>query len=130
MYTNRIERGDLFLADLRPVQGSEQGGIRPVLVLQNDIGNRHSPTLIVAAVTSRKKAKIPIHVELEKSCGLFQHSVVLLEQIRTIDKGRLKKYIGYVDAITMRQIDRALAESIGLIQHDALDKIGTNKGEF
>ena len=112
-----VIRGDLFYADLSPVRGSEQGGIRPVLVIQNDTGNRHSPTVIVAAITSRTtKAAIPTHVSLDKTlCGLKQDSTVLTEQIRTIDKRRLKERMGQLDERSMGQIDNALSVSFGLI---------------
>lgn len=111
-----VIRGDLFYADLSPVRGSEQGGIRPVLVIQNDTGNRHSPTVIVAAITSRTtKAAIPTHVSLDKTlCGLKQDSTVLTEQIRTIDRSRLKEYIGHLDRRQMGGVDRAMAASLGL----------------
>lgn len=112
-----IRRGDIFFANLNPVVGSEQGGTRPVLVLQNDIGNRHSPTTIVAAVTSRiKKAKLPTHVELTKEMSrLDKDSVVLLEQLRTIDKRRLKERVAHLSDDTMSRIDRALEISLGLV---------------
>ena len=94
-----VKRGDIYYADLSPVVGSEQGGIRPVLIVQNDIGNRYSPTVIAAAITSqREKAKLPTHIEVcGESCGLAKNSVVLLEQIRTIDKRRLKEHMGTLD---------------------------------
>lgn len=112
----RVLRGDLYYADLSPVVGSEQGGVRPVLVIQNDRGNLHSPTLIVAAVTSRlTKAAIPTHVSLEKSSGgLRQDSTVLAEQIRTIDRNRLKEYIGHLDGRQMADIDGAMRISLGM----------------
>ena len=111
-----VIRGDLFYADLSPVRGSEQGGIRPVLVIQNDTGTRHSPTVIVAAITSRTtKAAIPTHVSLDKTlCGLKQDSTVLTEQIRTIDKRRLREHMGRLDAAMMNQVDNAIAVSFGL----------------
>ena len=111
-----IKRGELYYADLSPVFGSEQGGIRPVLVVQNDIGNKYSPTVIAAAITSKlDKAKLPTHVELcATDYGLQKDSVILLEQIRTIDKSRLENYIGKVNKDTMRKIDQALAVSVGL----------------
>ena len=111
-----IKRGDVFYADLNPVVGSEQGGVRPVLV-QNDIGNRYSPTTIVAAVTSRiKRAKLPTHVELPASQGnLAFDSVVLMEQLRTIDKARLLQHICTLDGDTMRRVNRAAEISLGLI---------------
>ena len=106
----QIKRGDIFYADLSPVTGSEQGGIRPVLIIQNDVGNRHSPTVICAAITSRmNKAKLPTHVEVDASrYELVKNSVVLLEQIRTIDKKRLKDFICHVDKNLMRQVEEAL----------------------
>lgn len=112
-----IRRGDIFFANLNPVIGSEQGGTRPVLVLQNDIGNRHSPTTIVAAVTSRiKKAKLPTHVELRRELShLDKDSVVLLEQLRTIDRRRLKERVAHLDQETMRLVDSALEISLGLV---------------
>ncbi|MDK2992737.1 MAG: mRNA interferase MazF [Clostridiales bacterium] len=113
-----IKRGDLFYADLSPVVGSEQGGVRPVLVVQNDIGNKYSPTVIVAAITSQiNKAKLPTHVEINASdYGLPKDSVILLEQIRTIDKKRLREKIGYLSAETMKKVDEALQISFGLIE--------------
>lgn len=111
-----VSRGDLFFADLNPVVGSEQGGRRPVVVLQNDIGNQYSPTTIVAAITSRlKKAKLPTHVEIgAEKFNLAKNSVVLLEQLRTIDKKRLGERIGHFDPETMKQVDVALSISLGL----------------
>lgn len=111
-----IRRGDIYYADLRPVVGSEQGGIRPVLVIQNDTGNRHSPTVIVAAITSKmNKAKLPTHVELEAGkYDLVKDSVVLLEQLRTIDKQRLKDKICRLDSEILRKVDRALEISLEL----------------
>ena len=115
METN-IKRGDIYFADLRPVVGSEQGGIRPVLIIQNDVGNRHSPTVIAAAITSQmNKARLPTHIELGARCyGLSRDSVVLLEQIRTIDKQRLKERMGKLDDRLMTKVDSALAVSVGL----------------
>ena len=112
-----IKRGDIFYADLSPVVGSEQGGIRPVLIVQNDIGNRHSPTVIAAAITSQKeKAKLPTHIELSADgCGLAKDSVVLLEQIRTIDKKRLKERMGELDNGSMNKVNNALSISFGLM---------------
>lgn len=112
-----VKRGDVFFADLSPVVGSEQGGVRPVLVIQNDIGNRFSPTVIVAAITAQiQKAKLPTHVEIEaKRHGLEKDSVILLEQIRTIDKQRLTDKITHLDEETMRKVDEALQISLGLI---------------
>ncbi len=110
-----ILRGDLYYADLNPVVGSEQGGIRPVLVIQNDVGNKHSPTTIVAAITSKSgKAMLPTHCLLPTGSGLDRDSVILLEQIRTIDKKRLKDCIGALRQEDMQEIDRALAVSVGL----------------
>ena len=112
-----IRRGDIFYADLRPVVGSEQGGVRPVLIIQNDVGNRHSPTVICAAITSRmNKAKLPTHIELSADgCGLAKDSVVLLEQIRTIDKKRLKERMGELDNGSMNKVNNALSISFGLM---------------
>lgn len=111
-----VKRGDIFYADLSPVVGSEQGGVRPVLIVQNDVGNRYSPTVIAAAITSQKdKSKLPTHIELSsQSCGLSRDSIVLLEQIRTIDKRRLKERMGRLDDNSMNQIDHALQVSFGL----------------
>lgn len=108
-------RGDIFYADLEPIVGSEQGGIRPVLVIQNDRGNRHSPTVIVAAITSRiKRHRLPTHVNLSKSlCGLHSDSTVMLEQIRTLDKQRLLNYVGSVDKCKMNEVNKALEISVG-----------------
>lgn len=114
--TSGVKRGDIYYADLSPVVGSEQGGLRPVLIVQNDTGNRHSPTVIAAAITSQiNKAKLPTHIELEgKSYGLAKDSVVLLEQIRTIDKRRLRERMGKLDAGLMNKVDNAIAVSFGL----------------
>ena len=111
-----VKRGDIFYADLSPVVGSEQGGIRPVLIVQNDTGNRHSPTVIAAAITSRTdKNKLPTHIPIEaRDCGLHKDSVVLLEQVRTLDKRRLKEKMGHLDEGTMQKVDRAIAVSVGL----------------
>lgn len=111
-----VKRGDIFYADLSPVVGSEQGGVRPVLIVQNDVGNRYSPTVIAAAITSQKdKSKLPTHIELSpQSCGLSRDSIVLLEQVRTIDKRRLKERMGKLDDNSMNQIDHALQVSFGL----------------
>jgi mRNA interferase MazF len=114
--TTVVKRGDIFYADLSPVVGSEQGGIRPVLIIQNDIGNKYSPTVIVAAITSQiNKAKLPTHVEISsEEYGLNKDSVVLLEQIRTLDKKRLKEKIGHMTDDDMQKVDEALLISIGL----------------
>ena len=111
-----VKRGDIFYADLSPVVGSEQGGIRPVIIIQNDIGNKYSPTVIVAAITSQiNKAKLPTHVEISsEEYGLNKDSVVLLEQIRTLDKRRLKEKIGHMTDNDMGKVDNALKVSIGL----------------
>ena len=111
-----IRRGDIFYADLRPVVGSEQGGIRPVLIVQNDIGNKHSPTVICVAITSKmNKAKLPTHVELSAlEYGVIKDSVILLEQIRTIDKHRLKEKMGKLDDHSMEMVDEAIGISFGL----------------
>lgn len=113
-----IKRGELYYADLSPVVGSEQGGVRPVLVVQNDIGNKYSPTVIVCAVTSKMtKAKLPTHVEIsEGMAGLMKDSVILLEQIRTLDKRRLKEKVGVLDDPFMKKIDRALLVSLGFVK--------------
>ncbi len=111
-----VKRGDIFYADLSPVVGSEQGGVRPVLIVQNDVGNKFSPTVIAAAITSQKeKTKLPTHIEVSsQSCGLARDSVVLLEQIRTIDKQRLKEKMGSLDSNSMDRVDSALSISFGL----------------
>lgn len=110
-----IKRGELYYADLSPVVGSEQGGVRPVLVVQNDVGNKYSPTVIAAAVTSKiNKAKLPTHIELpSNSYGLQKDSVILLEQIRTLDKRRLKERIGELSETTMTRVDKAILISLG-----------------
>ena len=113
---SNVKRGDIFYADLSPVVGSEQGGMRPVLIVQNDTGNKHSPTVIAAAITSQTgKAKLPTHIELSgPSVGLTKDSVILLEQIRTIDKSRLREKMGRLDGETMSKVDNAIAVSMGL----------------
>ena len=112
-----VKRGDIFYADLSPVIGSEQGGIRPVLVIQNDIGNKYSPTIIIAAITSQiNKAKLPTHIEISApDYGLPKDSVVLLEQVRTIDKKRLREKIGKFSDEMMKEVDECLKISLGLI---------------
>ncbi len=112
-----IKRGELYYADLSPVIGSEQGGIRPVLVIQNDIGNKYSPTVIAAAITSKlNKAKMPTHIELSsREYGLEKDSVILLEQIRTIDKSRLREKIGELNDFKMNQVNKAMMISLGVI---------------
>ena len=111
-----VRRGDIYYADLSPVVGSEQGGVRPVLIVQNDMGNRYNPTVIAAAITSQKsKANLPTHILLQRQeTGLTRDSIVLLEQIRTIDKHRLKEKMGRIDGDAMEQIDHALSISFGL----------------
>ena len=111
-----MKRGDVYYADLRPVIGSEQGGIRPVLIVQNDVGNRHSPTIICAAITSKmNKAKLPTHIELSAEIyDMDKDSVVLLEQVRTLDKRRLKEKMGHLDDEVMRGVNSAIAVSFGL----------------
>ncbi len=111
-----IHRGDIYYADLRPVVGSEQGGVRPVLIIQNDVGNRHSPTVICAAITSKmNKAKLPTHVELDaKRYDLVKDSVILLEQLRTIDKQRLKDKVCRLEGEVLKKVDRALEISLEL----------------
>ena len=114
--TTIVKRGDIFYADLSPVVGSEQGGVRPVIIIQNDVGNKYSPTVIVAAITSQiNKAKLPTHVEISSEAyGLNKDSVVLLEQIRTLDKRRLKEKIGRMTNGDMKKVDDALLISVGL----------------
>lgn len=116
-----IRRGDLFYADLSPVIGSEQGGIRPVLVIQNDIGNKYSPTIIVSAITSQmNKAKLPTHIEVRAGkYGLIKDSVILLEQIRTIDRKRLREKIGKMDEFAMEKVDEAIRISLGVDGRDS-----------
>ncbi len=111
-----IKRGDIYYADLSPVVGSEQGGLRPVLIVQNDVGNRYSPTVIAAAITSKlSKTKLPTHIDVPgASAGLTKDSVILLEQIRTIDKQRLKEKMGHLDEGTMDSVRRAIEISFGL----------------
>ena len=111
-----IKRGDIYYADLSPVVGSEQGGVRPVLVVQNDIGNKYSPTIIAAAITSQiNKAKLPTHIEISaQEYGLLKDSVILMEQIRTIDKKRLREKIGHLDDELMEKVNEALTISFGL----------------
>ena len=111
-----VRRGDIFYADLSPVVGSEQGGVRPVLIIQNDMGNRHSPTVIAAAITSQlNKAKLPTHIELiDPHCGLTKDSVILLEQVRTLDKRRRRERMGHLDEEVMGAVDAAIAVSFGL----------------
>ena len=111
-----IKRGDIYYADLSPVVGSEQGGIRPVLIIQNNIGNRHSPTIICAEISSKKKkAKLPTHIEIcTNDYNIMKNSVILLEQIRTIDKKRLREYVCHIDQERMKKIDQAIRISLDL----------------
>ena len=112
---NQIHRGDIYFADLGQTEGSEQRGYRPVIVIQNDIGNQFSPTVIVAPLTGRyKKMTMPTHVLLGKSYGLTEDSIALLEQIRTIDRNRLRRFIGHVDSTGLKEIDKAAAISLGI----------------
>ena len=114
-----VKRGDIYYADLSPVVGSEQGGMRPVLIIQNDVGNKYSPTVIVAAITSRMgKTKLPTHIDVyADKAGVARDSVVLLEQLRTLDKRRLKEKRGHLEEEVMREIDTAIAVSLGLLPH-------------
>ena len=117
-----VKRGEIYYADLSPVVGSEQGGVRPVLIVQNDTGNRHSPTVIAAAITSQTgKARLPTHIDLpvDRSCGLSRDSIILLEQIRTLDKKRLRERMGHVEDRVMNKVDTAIAVSFGL-SHDQM----------
>ena len=111
-----VKRGEIYYADLSPVVGSEQGGMRPVLIVQNDVGNRHSPTVIAAAITSQKdKSRLPTHISINADrCGLAKDSIVLLEQVRTLDKKRLREKMGILDERDMMRVDRALSVSLGI----------------
>lgn len=111
-----VHRGDIYYADLSPVVGSEQGGVRPVLIVQNDVGNKFSPTVIAAAITSQHdKANLPTHIEVNaENTGLLKDSIVLLEQVRTLDKHRLKEKMGKLDPSSMNRVDQALSISFGL----------------
>ncbi len=129
--TNNIRRGDVFYADLSPVKGSEQGGTRPVLILQNNIGNKFSPTVIAAAITSKMgKSKVPTHITVKANKnGLLKNSVVLLEQIRTLDKRRLKEKMGSLDPFIMQKVNHALGISFGLVGlNNELYYASINKG--
>ena len=112
-----VRRGDIYYADLSPVVGSEQGGIRPVLIVQNDVGNKFSPTVIAAAITSQRfKTNLPTHIQVDaQECGLSKDSIVLLEQVRTIDKRRLKERMGNLDESDMSRVNRALSVSLGIL---------------
>ena len=122
-----IKRGDIYYAELNPVVGSEQGGTRPVLIISNDIGNRHSPTVIIAAITSRvqTKAKLPTHIAVKDFEGLDKDSIVLFEQIRTVDKKRLKQHMGMMPVGIMAGVDKALAISLSMKQQKAGCSNGT-----
>jgi len=110
-----IKRGDIFYADLSPVVGSEQDGIRPVLIVQNDIGNKYSPTVIAVAITTRIKPRLPTHIPIKRGkCGLLKDSVILVEQVRTLDKSRLKEKIGYIDTNTLNRVKNALKLSLSI----------------
>ena len=113
-FHNTILRGDIYYADLNPTVGSEQGGVRPLVILQNNVGNRHSPTVIAAAITAKPKKPLPTHAAIAGISGLSRESFVLLEQIRTIDRSRLREYVGRLDEQEMQKIDEALAISVGL----------------
>ena len=126
-----VKRGDIYYADLSPVVGSEQGGVRPVLIVQNDVGNRYSPTVIAAAITSRLgKTKLPTHIDVsierERGQTLAKDSVVLLEQLRTIDKSRLREHLGRLSDPLMASVDRALLVSLGLGDRDALTAVAAS----
>lgn len=115
-----IKRGDIYYADLSPVVGSEQGGLRPVLIVQNDIGNRYSPTVIAAAITSKmSKARLPTHIDIyAKEVGLAKDSVILLEQVRTLDKRRLREKMGHLEDGTMKRVNEAISVSFGLVDNE------------
>lgn len=126
-----VRRGDIYYADLSPVIGSEQGGLRPVLIIQNDVGNRYSPTVIAAAITSKTgKTKLPTHIDVmhesesAQNLGLARDSVILLEQVRTIDKQRLKERMGHLDDTTMQRVNSAISVSFGLEETAAGDMTG------
>lgn len=114
---NNIKRGDIYYADLSPVVGSEQGGLRPVLIIQNDVGNRYSPTVIAAAITSRMgKTRLPTHIDIYAArAGLAKDSVILLEQVRTLDKRRLRERMGHLDESIMERVNTAIAVSFGIV---------------
>lgn len=121
-FETNVKRGDIFYADLSPVIGSEQGGLRPVLIVQNDIGNKYSPTVIAAAITSKmSKTKLPTHIDIPgQNAGLSKDSVVLLEQVRTIDKQRLKEKMGHLDRNTMNDVNNAIQVSFGLSEDEGV----------
>ena len=119
-----VKRGDIYYADLSPVVGSEQGGIRPVLIIQNDVGNKYSPTVIAAAITSKmSKTKLPTHIDVPgEDAGLSKDSIILLEQIRTIDKKRLKEKMGHLDDVTMSSVNSAIQVSFGLLGTNTINE--------
>ncbi len=121
--SGNVRRGDIFYADLSPVVGSEQGGMRPVLIVQNDVGNKYSPTVIAAAITSQQnKARLPTHIEISaRTYGLSKDSVILLEQVRTLDKKRLREKMGSLDDGLMQQVDSAIAVSFGLDNQNTVE---------
>ncbi len=125
----QVKRGDIFYADLSPVVGSEQGGLRPVLIIQNDVGNRYSPTVIAAAITSRMgKTRMPTHIDIHaEKVGLAKDSVILLEQIRTLDKRRLKEKLGHLDDVMMNSVNSAIAVSFGLSEPNHNVAVATNE---
>ncbi len=125
----QVKRGDIFYADLSPVVGSEQGGLRPVLIIQNDVGNRYSPTVIAAAITSRMgKTRMPTHIDIHaEKVGLAKDSVILLEQIRTLDKRRLKEKLGHLDDAMMNSVNSAIAVSFGLSEPNHNVAVATNE---
>lgn len=127
-----VKRGDIYYADLSPVVGSEQGGMRPVLIIQNDVGNRYSPTVIAAAITSRMgKTKLPTHIDVyADKVGLTKDSVILLEQVRTLDKKRLGEKMGHLDDAVMNEVNNAISISFGLSQTDENDGSTENGGTF
>lgn len=127
-----IKRGDIYYADLSPVVGSEQGGLRPVLIIQNDIGNRYSPTVIAAAITSRMgKTRMPTHIDIHaEKVGLAKDSVILLEQVRTLDKRRLKEKMGHLDDELMGEVNSAIAVSFGLSEGSSVTNGQNRDGEM
>ena len=127
-----VRRGDIYYADLSPVVGSEQGGLRPVLIIQNDVGNRYSPTVIAAAITSKMdKTKLPTHIDVfAEKVGLAKNSVILLEQVRTLDKRRLKEKMGHLDDEVMSAVNSAIAVSFGLSEQRALQAESKNGENF
>ncbi|WP_458862113.1 type II toxin-antitoxin system PemK/MazF family toxin [Acidaminobacterium chupaoyuni] len=124
-FSQQVKRGDIYYADLSPVVGSEQGGMRPVLIVQNNVGNRFSPTVIAAAITSQvNKTKLPTHIDIEaRTYGLSKDSVVLLEQVRTLDKRRLREKMGCLDEGAMQRVDHAIAVSFGLENQESMEEV-------